>query len=486
MIAPHDLPPLLAERITDHSPRDGTSPRDTGGEFVVYWMRTALRAHENPALDVALAASRALGVPMFVYHGLSERYPFASTRHHTFILQGAQDVAAELAARGIGYALHVERPNHRQPALRLLGERAALVITETMPVPPLDAWTARLAEQLPWPIWSVDTACVVPMPLVGKAHTRAFSFREATAALRAERVSTTWPDEPNVRDAYVPERLPFEPVDASRMDIPDLVSCCDIDRTVAAVHHSRGGSRAGYDRWRNFVSSGGLAQYAARRNDAALDGVSRMSAYLHYGMVSPLRIARECTGHPGEGARKYLDELLVWRELAYVFCYWHPSPATLDAVPIWAIDTLRQHARDPRTVYTLDQLARGDTGDALWNLSQRSLRETGELHNNLRMTWGKAVVSWSRDAADAWEKLVDLNHRYALDGRDPSSYGGLLWCLGLFDRPFQPELPVIGSLRPRSTSDHAKRLDVRQFAARIEALLQHTASGDDAEGTQTT
>ena len=31
----------------------------------------------------------------------------------------------------------------------------------------------------------------------------------------------------------------------------------------------------------------------------------------------------------------------------------------------------------------------------------------------------------------------------ALDGCDPSSYGGLLWCLGLFDRPFEPERPVM-------------------------------------------
>ena len=87
------------------------------------------------------------------------------------------------------------------------------------------------------------------------------------------------------------------------------------------------------------------------------------------------------------------------------------------------------------------------------------------------MTWGKAILHWSASAADAWEKLVDLNHRYALDGRDPASYGGLLWCLGQFDRPFQPEQPVIGTIRPRPTAEHAKRLDVRRFEARIEALL---------------
>ena len=53
--------------------------------------------------------------------------------------------------------------------------------------------------------------------------------------------------------------------------------------------------------------------------------------------------------------------------------------------------------------------------------AQRSLLLHGELHNNVRMTWGKAFLNWTADADTAWEKMVDLNHRYALDGRDPAS-----------------------------------------------------------------
>ena len=63
--------------------------------------------------------------------------------------------------------------------------------------------------------------------------------------------------------------------------------------------------------------------------------------------------------------------------------------------------------------------------------------------------------------------MIDLNHRYALDGSDPNSYGGLLWCLGLFDRPFQPEKPVIGSLRPRPTRDHAHRLNLEKYRHKV-------------------
>ena len=80
---------------------------------------------------------------------------------------------------------------------------------------------------------------------------------------------------------------------------------------------------------------------------------------------------------------------------------------------------------DPRPAhFTLEMLARGRTDEALWDAAQASLLIHGELHNNVRMTWGKALLNWTEGPEDCWQKLVDLNHRYALDGRDPNSYGG--------------------------------------------------------------
>ena len=464
VLRPESFPDHLAERITDHS---ASATATTGGVYVVYWMRTAVRAHENPALDVALTAGQRLGLPVFVYHALSEKYPYASDRHHTFILEGARDVEAECAARGIGYAFHLERPRHRGPVLRSLTERAALVVTETMPVAPLDWLTDSLAEGATCPVWSVDTACVVPMPLVGKAHTRAFAFRDATAAVRAVRVSAAWTDVVAHTPPFVPDALPFEPIRLADADIAALVAQCEIDHGVAPVADTGGGTLAGYARWRDFVKAGRLDRYAAKRNDATIDGVSRMSAYFHYGMVSTFRIVRECAARGGAGADKYLDELLVWRELAYAFCYWHHAPDTLDAIPEWARETLARHESDTRTLISWETLVRSGTGDDLWDATQQSLRVHGELHNNVRMTWGKAIPMWSSNAAESLERLIDLNHRYALDGRDPASYGGLLWCLGQFDRPFTPEVAVLGTVRPRRTDEHRLRMNFPAYRAHV-------------------
>jgi photolyase PhrII len=457
-----DLPEHLRERTRAL----GAAELRAVGAFVIYWMRTACRGHENPALDTALEAARRLKVPMLVYHALSERYPYASDRHHTFILEGARDVQREMAARGIGYAFHLERPGQRGPHLLKLARHAALLVTEEMPVAPLRGWTGRLAAAAGAPVWCVDTACIVPMGLTDRPFERAFEFRRATMAQRAARIGQVWHDAAPAGPPFLPDDLPFAPVDLASAAIPELVAACAIDHGVGPVPHTPGGSVAGYARWSEFRDRR-LANYARARNDPLRpEAVSRMSPYLHYGQVSPFRLAREARAHGREGAAKFLDELLVWRELAYAWCFHRANHATLGALPHWAQQTLDEQRSAPRpALQSWETLARGRTGDPLWDAAQRSLLIHGELHNNVRMTWGKALLEWTEGPERCLETLIDLNHRYALDGRDPNSYGGLLWCLGLFDRPFSPPRAVIGSVRPRPVAAHARRLDVMRYAA---------------------
>ena len=196
-----------------------------------------------------------------------------------------------------------------------------------------------------------------------------------------------------------------------------------------------------------------------------------MSAYLHYGMMSPLRLAREVATMTSEGANKWLDELLVWRELAYTFCFHRADHATIDAVPVWARATLAEHESDARDRYDWERLARGQTCDAFWNAMQHSILAHGEIHNNVRMTWGKAFTAWTPNAARALALSIDLNHRYALDGRDPASYGGLLWCLGQFDRPFTPPNRVLGTVRGRATADRAARINVEKYTRHVQRTV---------------
>lgn len=459
-----NLPAHLLERVRVFQDSEGE-----GGQFVLYWMRTAVRADENPALDVAVTIAHELELPVLVYHGLSQHYQYASDRHHTFMLEGACDVQAQFAEHGVSYGFHLATPGDDRRHLVALAEQAAIVLTEEMPVDPPRRFLKALAEKVATPIICVDTACVVPMQLLNQSYTRAFKYRQATEQLYADRVGQPWPSQDVASKQFDLSRLPFEPVDLQFTNISDLVAQCEIDHSIGPVVDTVGGSSAGYERWNQFVEEG-ISKYAQRRNNALLDGVSRMSAYLHYGMVSPFRIVREAAAVKNGSAEKYLDEVLIWRELAYSFCFHRSDHDQWSALPDWAQATLETHASDPRSkVYSWEQLARAQTEDPFWNAAQMSLLMQGELHNNVRMTWGKAILNWTHSPQDALRLMIDLNHRYALDGRDPASYGGLLWCLGQFDRPFEPEAKLFGTVRPRWTDDHAQRLDTTAFRAKVTA-----------------
>jgi deoxyribodipyrimidine photo-lyase len=62
--------------------------------------------------------------------------------------------------------------------------------------------------------------------------------------------------------------------------------------------------------------------------------------------------------------------------------------------------------------------------------------------------------------------MLELNDRYALDGRDPNSSSGILWCLGRHDRPWAPERPVYGTVRYMSSANQARKHAVKGYLAR--------------------
>lgn len=453
----------LAERIRPLN----DARRGERGEFVLWWAATALRVDENAALEVAIAEGNARNLPVVVYQDLTWRARWATDRRFRFVLGGVPGLVRDFAARGVTHLFRLERgPADHAGALLDLARRADLVVTEEFPTGGFARRRARLAQEAGVPVVAVDAACVLPMRLVGQAHERAFAFRAATERERLARLDAPLP---RVDPAVPPwEGDPgFTPLTVAREAIPTLVASCAIDHGVGSLPGLPGGEAAARARWEAFREKG-LGRYAEARNDAAdLDGVSRLSPYLHFGMISVARVAREARAAGGAGAAKYLDELLTWRELAWSFCFHRPDHASVSALPAWARESLARAQPAPRELPPREAIERGATGDPLWDLAQRSLVAHGELHNNVRMTWGKKLLEWTRSPEEALALAEELNHRWALDGRDPSSYGGLLWCLGQFDRPFPPERPLLGLVRPRPTGDHAKRLGLERYARAV-------------------
>ena len=166
-------------------------------------------------------------------------------------------------------------------------------------------------------------------------------------------------------------------------------------------------------------------------------------------------------------AESFVDELLTWRELGYNYTWQRDDYDRYESLPAWAIATLERHAADVRDhVYSLEAFAASRTHDPVWNAAQTQLRETGVMQNYLRMLWGKKVLEWTPHPRDAMAILIELNNRYALDGRNPNSYTGISWVLGRYDRPWAPERSVYGVIRYMSSTNTVKKLRMKQYLAR--------------------
>jgi deoxyribodipyrimidine photo-lyase len=470
---------------------------ETRGEYVLYWMQAYRRLERNHALDYALRCAGELERPLVVYEGLRIDYPWASRRLHRFVLEGMKANAARAEELGLSYWPFVEtEPGQGRGLLRRLSARAALVVTDDYPCFIVPAQSEALARRVEVPVFAVDSNTVVPLSLLGPPVSAAAHLRPRIHKAFAD----GWPHraaaKPRLRG--VPSRRVSPPFDVWKArDLEAFVDALPLDASVRPIPGTPGGAPAGRARLRAFVRKR-LRGYAEGRSEPrSLDEghASGLSPYLHFGHLSIEEVVETVLATTGKwtpeelrlhnrGKREgffcddadvnaFLDEALTWRDVGY---HWHWSrradAASLgSALPVWALATLGDHARDRRPwLYTAEELERGQTHDPLWNAAQRELVATGTIHGYLRMLWGKKVIEWSASPAEAYRTLEHLNNKYALDGRDPNSYSGILWCFGLFDRPWAPERKVFGSVRYMSSENTARKFDLTPYYAYVERL----------------
>jgi photolyase PhrII len=453
----------LAQRVT----RVNETRLVPEGDVVLYWMQSTHRLHDNWALRFATMEADRLNRPLIIFHELAPDYQHASDRFHTFALQGAKEVAREAAALGYVYRFVLRYRNGGDArALHRLASRACLVVTDAAPTGGIRERTERFASVSPCRVLAVDSIGIVPAAMIAREEYAARTIRPKLAKLRDVSLEPV-ADRPPKRapSASLLAALDIDTLDIARADIAAEVARCDIDHSVGAVS-TQGGLSPARERLSHFVHTG-LQRYRARRKEPAdLDGSSRLSPFLRFGQISPAEVARTALAYaPAEEAEAFLDEMVTWRELSLNFCLHNPFYASLDSLPLWVRRSMDEHADDPReVVYSLEELEGADTHDALWNAGQRELVTSGYLHNAVRMLWGKSVLLWSATYADALERLLHLNDRYALDGRDPNSYANIMWCFGKFDRPFAAR-PVWGTIRPMSLARAKGKFDVERYVS---------------------
>jgi deoxyribodipyrimidine photo-lyase len=476
----------------------GAAPVHANGAYVLYWMTAARRTSSSFALDRAVAWARELGKPLAILEAVRIGYRWASERLHRFVLDGMAENARRLSRRRARYYPYVEPTRDAgRGLLESLAAHAAVVVTDDFPcffVPRmLEAAGRRLRVRLE----AVDGNGLLPLRASDRAFPTAFAFRRFLQRTLPAHLGVTPTADPFVRVALPPPlalpasvRRRWPPAALEMLGSDPALARLSVDHAVRPVP-TRGGSRAGQSALARFVADG-LPRYADERNEPEKNAASGLSPYLHFGHVSTHEVlsalarreswsacdvaSRVTGGRSGwwrmsASAEAFLDELVTWRELGFNMCWHRPDDYDrYESLPAWARRTLAKHRRDRRPwVYDLAALETGRTHDALWNAAQRQLVREGRLHNYLRMLWGKKILEWSPTPQDALSAMIELNNKYALDGRDPNSYSGIFWVLGRYDRGWGPERPIFGTVRYMSSESTARKVRVRDYLKRYGA-----------------
>ena len=199
---------------------------------------------------------------------------------------------------------------------------------------------------------------------------------------------------------------------------------------------------------------------------------SGLSPWLHFGFLGIHEVVDAVVhGELGDDtANEFLEQAIIRRELSFNLCFYRHDYDSISALPDWARATLDKHRHDRRSpLYSFEEFERAKTHDEVWNLAQRQLLACGTMHNYLRMLWGKKIIEWSATPEDALAAMIALFNKYSLDGRDPNTYAGALWCLGKHDRPWFAERPIFGTIRYMSSESTKRKVRLADIEAEVTA-----------------
>ena len=470
----------------------GDRPVRSDRRYVVYWMIAQRRTRYNFALEHAVARARTLDKPLVVVEALSCSYRWASDRMHAFAIDGMRDNQVTFNGTQITYYPYVEpKEDDGKGFHKALAKEACIYVTDDYPCFHLPKWVALVANEIDVRMEVVDSYGIMPLRSSGKVFARAFDFRRYVHRNAFEALGDVPLESPI--EGPEPAELDHLPIEFTArwpktdLDALDLASI-PIDHDVPPVDSAHGGETEARERLDRFIVER-LGNYLDR-NQPEADAASGLSPWLHWGHVSSHEIftrvadaegwdpsaieGQNATGKRegwwgmGAPAESFIDELVTWREVCANTCVERPKDyGKFESLPDFAKQTLAEHASDERPYdYSDEEFETARTHDEIWNAAQNQLRREGIIHNYLRMLWGKKILHWTKTPEDAHRIMVHLNNKYGLDGRDPNSWGGIMWVLGRYDRAWGPEREVFGKVRYMTSDNTARKVRVKAYVER--------------------
>lgn len=192
---------------------------------------------------------------------------------------------------------------------------------------------------------------------------------------------------------------------------------------------------AAVERWDEFRRSG-LADYATQRDLPAIDGTSRLSAAIKFGVVHPRELLADLD-ESVDGHRVFRSEL-AWRDFYSDVLYRAPQSAWENLDP--RFDRLHVDT-DAEARARFNVWCRGATGFPIVDAGTRQLAATGWMHNRVRMVTASFLV---KDLHLPWQWGAKFFMQHLVDGDLASNNHGWQWAAGCgtdaapFFRVFNP------------------------------------------------
>ena len=361
----------------------------------VMWFRRDLRVRDNPALLAAL--DEGTTTALFVLDPAIWSGAGAARRAW---------LAANVLALAEKIPLTIHHGDPREVVPRVADGRRVHVSAETTP------YGRRRDDAVGAQVELVATGSpyAVGPGLVRNGSGNPYQVFTAFARGWRER---GWPE-----PAHTPRSPDLAPADSHQRAV-DL-----LEKAVADVPFELpgAGEDAAWRRWRSFRDDG-LRSYPNERNRPDHDGTSRLSPYLHLGVLHPRSLLADI-----DTRSTYANEL-AWREF-YADVLWHePASAWADLKP--ALKGMRYDEPED----AIEAWRTGTTGFPIVDAGMRQLLHSGWMHNRVRMITASFLtkdlhVWWPVGARHFLDLLIDgdvasNNHGWqwvAGTGTDASPY----------------------------------------------------------------
>lgn len=382
-------------------------------QTAVWWIRRDLRLHDNHALHAALDHAAQV-VPLFILdpHLLDSRY--TGPKRLSFLYDGLQQLDAELRRRG--GRLIVRSGDVNEQLSSIMAETGATAIfAEEDYSPYARQRDRRILASLPL---SVTPGLMVHPP--GFIHKQDGSPYTVYTPFSKAWKNLPFPQQADLLPApsaiAVPAEIESEPVPQNEISQISGDFPAGEGEALRRLQQFTAGAEAP------------VYNYSEDRNTPGIDGTSRLSPYVRFGMVSARQTAvaalQAIQNAPGSAAQKggeiWLNEL-IWREFYINILYHFPHVRGAN---------YNSKYDDINWINDEGQLRawqEGRTGYPFVDAAMRQLTESGWMHNRTRMIVASFLV---KDLLIDWRLGEQWFMEHLLDGDPAANNGGWQWTAG--------------------------------------------------------